>query len=227
LGEEEATYLTKKTREIAAAADPRDTAKTAWKNKNRDRFANIRSVLERSAPGREYCMYCLDSQGTAIDHFLPWSEDPLVTFEWSNYVLACSHCNSNEKRGDFPRDSDGNPLLLNPFDDDPQVHLSLDPVLGERTARTRRGMETIDVFNLNREHLVQGRIDAWVTLEGLLVKYEGLCSRGEESAANEVLATIHRQTFLEVLAEMKRYAASTLGLLNEEIMLIFRAYPKI
>lgn len=227
LDDEERTYLSRKTAEITSAADTNDSAKTAWKNKSRDRFAKIRSVLERSAPGREYCMYCLDSQGTAIDHFLPWSEDPLVTFEWSNYVLACSHCNSNEKRDKFPRDDSGRPLLLNPFDDDPQAHLAIDPVLGERTARTRAGMETIAVFNLNREHLVQGRIDAWFTLEGLLVKYEGFCATGDSTAAREVLRTIHRQTFLEVLAEMKRYAASSLGLLNDETMQILRGRSEV
>lgn len=124
-------------------------------------------------------------------------------------------------------DGSGVPLLLNPFDDDLRSHLSFDPVLGERTARSRQGSETIEVFNLNREHLVQGRIDAWFALEGLFVKYQKFRVDGDPAAAAEVLQTIHRMTFLEVLAEMKRYAVSSRGLLSDEIRQIIRAHPEI
>ena len=223
----ESTYLTKKTHEIGASPDKKAAAANAWRNKSRDRFACIRKSLESAAPGREYCMYCLDSQGTAIDHFRPWSEDPLVTFLWDNYVLACSHCNSNEKRDQFPTDSSGNPILLNPFTDDPEVHLRLDHLLGERLARTQRGMTTITVFNLNRPHLTEGRIDAWIALEGLVMQYDDLISSGKTAKAEAYLATIHRAPFGEVLEEMRRHATSSTESLSDRLREIFQSHSEL
>ena len=59
------------------------------------------------APGVQRCMYCLDSLGTDIDHFEPKSRRPLRTFCWHNHLLACSRCNSNYKREEYPCDGFG------------------------------------------------------------------------------------------------------------------------
>ena len=95
-------------------------------------------------------MYCEGSQGTDIDHFEPRSRNPEQAFVWDNYLLACSHCNSTEKREQFPVDEEGQPLLIDPTDgdDDPRDHLALS-LQGRWVPRTRKGTETLEVLGLN------------------------------------------------------------------------------
>lgn len=225
----ESEYLRKKSLAIAEAgpAEANRLSKNSWSNKSDIRFAQIRKMLESAAPGRGYCMYCLDSEATSIDHFRPRSEHPYNTFDWDNYVLACSHCNSNEKREQFPVDESGSHLLLNPFEDDPQTHLHLDIVLGERTARTARGLTTIEVFNLNRTRLAQGRIDAWRSLNSLLVTYRDLRESGKDQEANAYLDTIRRAPFAEVLSEMRRLAQFSPSPLPDGVRDIFITHPEL
>jgi len=121
----------------------------------------IRSLLQAMAPGRRRCMYCLDNLGTDIDHFRPKSLFPLLAFEWENHLLACSHCNSNEKRNAYPTDSSLRCLLVNPSEDAPADHLTLDLSSGEYEGRTAKGWTSIKVFGLNRPDLMEGRLDAY------------------------------------------------------------------
>jgi uncharacterized protein (TIGR02646 family) len=225
----ESDYLLKKSRAIAEVepAEAKQVSKDSWSNKSDTRFAQIRKMLESAAPGRGYCMYCLDSEATSIDHFRPRSEHPYNTFDWDNYVLACSHCNSNEKREQFPVDHRGSHLLLNPFEDDPQMHLHLDIVLGERTARTARGLTTIEVFNLNRTRLTQGRIDAWRSLNSLLRTYHDLRESGKDDQADAYLVTIQRAPFAEVLSEMRRLAQFSPSPLPDGVRDMLIAHPEL
>ena len=88
-------------------------ARNIWRNNKGFRdgeYAEIRRVLDDMAPGRNRCMYCGDSEGSAVDHFEPLSEKPLLAFDWLNHLLACSKCNSDFKREHFPRDPNGTPL---------------------------------------------------------------------------------------------------------------------
>jgi hypothetical protein len=114
------------------------------------------------AHGAERCMYCLDNYGTDIDHFQPIAVAPLRAFDWPNHLLACSRCNSNFKRDEYPCDADGNCLLVDPSAEDPADHLLLLPSSGHYDALTPKGAATIRVFGLNRPDLVQGRRTAFV-----------------------------------------------------------------
>ncbi|MFD1364783.1 HNH endonuclease family protein [Actinoplanes sichuanensis] len=109
------------------------------------------------APGAERCMYCGDNQGTDIDHHEPMARDPLRTFDWLNHLLACSHCNSHHKRDRFPVDEHGRPLLIDPSVEDPFDHLLLSLSVGEYRALTEKGVQSIEVFGLNRPILARGR----------------------------------------------------------------------
>ncbi|NOY25886.1 MAG: HNH endonuclease, partial [Oligoflexia bacterium] len=101
------------------------------------------------ASGRARCMYCEDSLGTDIDHFRPKADFPQRAFAWPNYLLACSHCNSNLKRNAFPIDGNGDPLLLDPSADNPAEHLLFSPSTGEFVSVGAKGQESIRVFGLN------------------------------------------------------------------------------
>jgi 5-methylcytosine-specific restriction endonuclease McrA len=81
-------------------------AREKWRSAFKDRKA-IRECLALMALGVQRCMYCGDNLGTDIDHFEPISDAPLRTFDWLNHILACSFCNSNQKRDAFPRDRSG------------------------------------------------------------------------------------------------------------------------
>ena len=61
-------------------------------------------------------------------------------------VLACSCCNSNYKREQFPWDAAGAPLLIDPTAQDPREHLRLSVRTGKYVAKTPKGEKSIDVF---------------------------------------------------------------------------------
>lgn len=52
------------------------------------------------------------------------------------------------------------PALLNPWLDDPSLHLDFDPVTGKVHGKTERGKETVELLGLNRDGLPEDRRDA-------------------------------------------------------------------
>ncbi|MFV8755246.1 HNH endonuclease [Nannocystaceae bacterium ST9] len=131
-------------------------------------------------------MYCEDNMGTDIDHFWPKSKFPERAFSWDNHLLACSHCNSNEKRECFPLGIDGRPLLLDPTAEDPREHLIFIPSNGEFEARGLRGEATIMVFGLNDDSkpraLPLGRRRALNAMMALLRDYDRQAAQQDPEA---------------------------------------------
>ena len=102
------------------------------------------------------------SGGYLGDHY--WRE----AFNWEKWLLVCSICTRN-KVNRFPVDSerapaeaygdalaDERPQLLNPFLDDPDLHLVFTRD-GKVSGSTARGRVTIEILNLNRLQLVVAR----------------------------------------------------------------------
>ncbi|HVT09056.1 MAG TPA: HNH endonuclease [Polyangia bacterium] len=160
------------------------------------------------AAGRQRCMYCEDSQGTDIDHFCPKSEYPLGTFDWGNLLLACSYCNSNAKRTEFPRDEEDEPLLIDPTSEDPFEHLTFVPDTGTYQPQTTKGEETCRVFALNRQILSQGRHDAWVILSELVPRLALARAAGREELVTKLMAVVVRLSFSAVLLKFRATANS-------------------
>lgn len=93
-----------------------------------------------------------------------------LAYDWENYLLSCSTCNSVYKSSFFPVANDAyktgprsakkdEPLLLNPFRGPrPETHLIYDE-LGAMSARndSRIGTETIKYLGLNRTGLIEER----------------------------------------------------------------------
>ncbi len=160
---------------VRVASDPVKEAQKRWKAKHKASFDAIRSALEVMASGRGRCMYCEDSLGTDIEHFWPKAIYPERAFLWSNYLLACSHCNSNLKRTLFPLDTAGAPLLIDPTVDDPAQQLLLVPTTGEYRAIGPKGPASIAVFGLNDDSrprkMPQGRRAAIISLTALFKDY--------------------------------------------------------
>lgn len=223
------TNLVKKKRTLLTR---KARAEELWRNAGKSAaFREIRIKLKKMANGLARCMYCEDSQGDAIDHFWPRSRYPEQSFEWDNYLLACAHCNSNRKRDQFPVDSAGRPLLIDPTRDDPSAHLVLAPNTGqfaERRGSTKAG-PTIDVFALNaRPELTEGRKNAFVTLQALIIQYADLRRRKRKHDAAELQKAIRQHVFGSVLEHLVQIAKGPgATLLQAECVNALRAYPEI
>ncbi len=180
LDAEELEVLATLTARVRSAEVPKNEAKALWKKKPTATFEVIRGTLNRMAPGRNRCMYCEDSDGPDIEHFWPKHEYPERAFDWLNYLIACSRCNSNYKRTKFPLDEAGMPLLIDPTAEDPAedpaLHMQLLPSLGKFDPITPKGYETICIFGLNDEtsprNLPKGRRQTLIILKSLLVRYD-------------------------------------------------------
>jgi uncharacterized protein (TIGR02646 family) len=164
------------TTEVTTASDPKAKAKSRWDSKPAAPFTEVREKLEAMAPGIARCMYCEDSLGTDIDHFAPKADYPALAFSWPNYLLACSYCNSNLKRNQFPLDTAGQPLLIDPTVDQPTAHLLFVSATGEFFDLSPKGAASIRVFGLNDtkppRRLPRARQHALVKLEALLHRYD-------------------------------------------------------
>lgn len=190
------------TAEVVGDLDPKSRAIALWKHKPQAAFSEVRAVLRRMAAGRERCMYCEENEGTDIEHFWPKSKHPEKAFSWLNYLLACSHCNSNHKRARFPM-TGGEPDLLDPSADEPREHLRLLPVNGKYAAIGHKGGPSIEVFDLNGEQrgrkLPQGRRDTLVKLQVLLLAYDVFVDRGDHGDAHQTKRCIMNEPFPAVL----------------------------
>lgn len=192
------------TRRLDNVRDRGGTAAAARDEWGRARAAkqHVQELLHRMAHGVRRCMYCEDSLGTDIDHFQPIATAPLRAFDWPNHLLACSHCNSNQKRDAYPRDADGNCLLVDPSAEDPSDHLTLLLASGTYLARTPKGEETIRVFALNRVDLVQGRRAAFRMASAALCQWRSLRENGEPGEAEQLADALRMSPFAGVMRSM-------------------------
>ncbi|GAB3278070.1 HNH endonuclease [Actinocorallia lasiicapitis] len=200
--------MVKYTAEISASAERQKHAQGLWKHSTVRRRvrSQLDEALRRMAPGREYCMYCGDNRGTDIDHFEPVARNPLRTFDWLNHLLACSGCNSHQKRGRFPLDAAGRPLLIDPTAEDPFEHLMLTFTLGEYDALTDKGQATIEICDLNNELLARGRADAVYHLQTMLRDWARADLRADHAAKNTLVRRVQDQPLADVCQSMLRQA---------------------
>ena len=195
-------YLQQQTRVIkgSPAKSRRSTADTRWKNKSSAQFVVVRQVLHEMCSGHSRCMYCEDSHATDIDHFEPKSTAPERAFDWQNYLAACSHCNSNEKRTAYPIGPDG-PLLVDPTSEDPRDHIAFSPTTGEYgiVNGSSKGDPTLTTFGINRGTLPAARKQAWILLECAIEGYARAMVRGEIRRARSIKTAATRHPFAGVL----------------------------
>ena len=227
-----ADYLVAKTSDLSgkAPADRTTRANVLWRNKSTVRFQEVRNTLSSMCSGIERCMYCEDSVATDIDHYEPKAQVPLKAFEWTNYLAACSGCNSNYKRSEFPRDADGNRLLLDPTHDDPDEHLTFSPTTGLYTqaSGSRMASESIRVMGLNREVLAAGRRNAWVLIEASVIAYAHAHRERSAEEAALIAAAVQRQPFAGVLRSFLKAAASPeIGLVAQAATAALESHPEI
>lgn len=217
-------------KQVDTSTDPVGKSAAVWKNFGRSaaRARTLETLIDM-CPGVTRCMYCEDSQGTAIDHFRPRSTFPGSSFVWLNYLLACSFCNSNMKRDAFPLAPDGSPLLIDPTLVDPFEHLALAARTGEYVGRTDIGRATVVVFGLNRDECVRGRRNAWVAMEALILRYGATHRQQGSAATGRILTALTEYPFQGVrrwLGQIVRYGAPE-ALLSPETVSVVNTHPEL
>lgn len=231
LSSQSVAFLLKRTQKVAGAGDPRAEAKRLWEMQDNITFREVREVLGRMATGIERCMYCEDSEGTAIEHFWPKAIYPDRAYDWPNYLVACSRCNSNFKRDQFPLDGGGQPLLINPTEEDPLDHLALSPTTGIYVTRpgSAKGDPSLEVFGINRSTLLLGRQDAWTILERLLVDYARAKEAGDAELSGKIETAVRRHPFSGVFAALLRIAAGLDAdlLIAADCLQVIQSYPEV
>jgi uncharacterized protein (TIGR02646 family) len=230
------TYLDSQTALVLAEppSGQKALAKRLWKQAGKTKaFDEVRAVLQTMASGLRRCMYCEDSRGVAIDHFWPLSRYPRRAFRWHNYLYACTYCNSNEKRDQFPIEPiTRRPLLVKPTREDPSAHLVFAPSTGMFRPRSSspKGEPTIRVFGLNlRPELPVGRHDAFTALQSLLVDYADQRRKGLDAQADKIKSAVKNHPFSAVFVYLVQIAAKASGapLLRPECLAALDAYPEI
>jgi hypothetical protein len=145
-----------------------------------------------------------------------------LAYEWKNYLYACAWCNRKHKKNQFPvqrcratrpgKETDEKPLLLNPYDTDPALHLDFDS-LGTIVGVTTEGQASIRVCGLDRQDLTNQRQTTGERItrhiNDYLLHVESNCEYGQERALEELFYACHetspfagmaRRLVLEVLA---------------------------
>lgn len=246
LSKREQDWLDKQRDAVQQQPKPARTAMAAKKwtsakaNQARNQLQHIQEKLQAMCSGLNRCMYCEDSQGHAIDHFRPKSTHPERTFVWENLLYACSHCNSNQKRTQFPLDANGQPLLIDPTAEDPMAHLVFVPDTGDWVARTDpatvlpspKGTSSCTTFGLNRDVLKRGRRNTWVALQVLIQAYDQAQSANDLEAARQQRLVISDHPFSSVLVYMLQIAALPpsqipAGALSPGVVTALRNRPEI
>lgn len=126
-----------------------EAAKTKFESRNKKgqaTFDEVKVALTLMCSGARRCVYCEDSEANQVEHIYPKSLYPHRTFDWSNYVYACSGCNGpkNNQFAIFRHDTgafyrvnppkgqpiteppSGNSVMINPRTENPLDYCLLD-----------------------------------------------------------------------------------------------------
>ena len=228
-------FLADRTKAVGEDANPVSKARKLWKYPKTKALQEVMRKLRFMAPGIDSCMYCERNEGTDIEHFKPKSIYPEKAFDWDNYLLACSNCNSNYKRSRFPLDPGGKPLLLDPIEDDPFDHLFFSPGSGKVKAlrQSEKGFKSIRVYGLDR--LDRSRKDAWVSLKAGLKEYGRAMREQRFKQAQDQRQALCRAPFSSQLAYLLKITQDTrktdvfirAGSLDEECLEVLTTFPGI
>lgn len=154
--------------------------------KKQNKYSNplIKDILKNET--KEKCAYC-ESRITHIypgdiEHIIPKSIYPRLTFTWSNLTLGCYWCNN--KKSNF---LDKSCMLLNPYKDNPKSHLRAFGPLIFHVNSSKRGELTWRKFELNRTELREKRQEKIEDLQRFIDKYNSQTNQSlKDLIGNEI-----------------------------------------
>ncbi len=132
------------------------------------RHADIKTEVKIET--EEKCIYCecfiTHQYPGDVEHIIPKSVYPRLTFSWNNLSFVCYWCNNNKRTT-----LDKNCKLLNPYKDDVDLHLQAFGPMLFHINDSKRGELTWKEIKLNRKELIERRSDALKELQNLIDKY--------------------------------------------------------
>lgn len=115
------------------------------------------------------CAYCESKISHVcpgdVEHILPKNKDarPDLYVEWTNLTLACEECNRPRKKTYYnPADP-----LINPYIDNPEVHLLPAGPMILNMPGNRKGYVTSMILELNRSELFERRVERLNSVKSL------------------------------------------------------------
>jgi uncharacterized protein (TIGR02646 family) len=132
------------------------------------RHIDVKTSIVRDTAGK--CAYC-ESKITHVywgdvEHIKPKDRFPEQSLDYDNLTLACAICNNN-KSDYYNEDAP----ILHPYVDNPEEHvIGLGSLLWHRNGSCS-GQRTIDLLELNREALLERRLECLQRLSALADRY--------------------------------------------------------
>ncbi|QKG54485.1 HNH endonuclease [Hymenobacter sp. BRD67] len=135
---------------------------------NKYNHKKVKETLVNETSGK--CAYC-ESKVTHvypgdIEHILPKSDFPKLTFEWNNLTFSCSVCNGHKSNY-----YDAQNPVLNPYSDAIYEHITSSGAMIIHMPGSVRGEITYKLLELNRGNLIERREEALVIFRKYLDAY--------------------------------------------------------
>lgn len=221
--------LSEEQSKVDISPDPKNTAKTSWKNARRKTHwftIEVVSELRKLSGYGESCMFCDSSRGCDVDHFRPLSPFPNFTFIWENYLWICAECNRN-KGDQFPKYG-----FLNPFDDEVWKHIMLDQ-FGSIIANYNKSIKssdqkaknTIGILKLNDELLITRRRNRLNNLKDL-VNYWTKSLKSNCETKEEILIKVEKEIKSSSQPDVAQYFLAGPGQSEEPFKKLFKLLKK-
>jgi uncharacterized protein (TIGR02646 family) len=229
-------------------------AKSFFKNKNKKSnktFKAIKKALDRMCSGARRCHYCEDSAADEVEHFYPKDLYPEYCFSWGNYLYSCGRCNGTYKSNKFKifientrdviditpprknrqyvRPPSGDPLLINPRNDNPLDYIKLnlktlkyEEIVDNGTEAFSQGEWTIECLGLNkREVLVKSRNEAFDNYIARLETYRAKRNTALAEKLQKMIKGIKTMAHPTVWQEMVRQQHE-----HDKLRELFEAVPE-
>lgn len=151
------------TAELIAALATSDGASKVQKNKYNKKEIKEAIVIETHGK----CAYCESKMRHVspgdIEHIVPKSLSPELSFAWDNLTLACTTCNTNKSN---------KPGIIDPYLDEPTEHLLFSGPMIFKKNGSQLGFQSIKFLDLNRFELISKRAEKLSSVERMLASID-------------------------------------------------------
>lgn len=137
-----------------------------------NRFKNhpvIKEILKEDCFGK--CIYCESAVEPVhfgdVEHLLPKSKFPELTYDWDNLGFVCPRCN-NEKRDKH----DESVPFINPYKENPSSFIVALGAIVHHKPNNKRGKLSIREIGLNRPGLIEARDERIRRIEKMIGWYK-------------------------------------------------------
>ena len=162
---------------------------------------DIKSALIKET--NEKCAYCeskpLHVDYGDVEHIVPKSVDPLVTYQWDNLTIACSVCNTNKSN------TQG---LIDPYNDDPSAMIEFHGPWVSHLPGADIGRLTILILKLNRTPLMERRSEKIKALRDQLDTIVAVADQNVRATLVEAIVSEARQVSNEFSACLSAFISA-------------------